>query len=344
MGPDALMTHLRTLARNVKGKLKRLSQTQPGPLILMYHRISEAKPDPWRLAVSPNLFDEQLALLKKRRNVLPLVEFGLLHRGGRLPAKAVAITFDDGYACNAHTAAPLLAKHGAPATIFLATGWISSPKEFWWDALERIISVTAVERLELSLQSEKIVVELGKPGQCGAARIWDATAEPRNSRQAAYLHLWTRLRLVRDEECQQAMASLHQQAGVSEIARESHRIMTAAEVQQAAASGLIEIGAHSVTHRVLSGRSREEQSSEICLSRDACRDLVSHSPRAFAYPFGDYDDDTLAATADAGFQIACTTTACCISRRTERLEMPRLQVNGWNSMELIAAMRNLDRA
>ena len=137
------MTRFQGLARNVKARLKRLLQTRPAaPLILMYHRIAEAKVDPWRLAVSPNLFDEQLALLKKRRIVLPLVEFGLLHRGGRLPAKAVAITFDDGYACNALAAAPLLAKHSAPATIFLATGWISSPKEFWWDALERIISAT----------------------------------------------------------------------------------------------------------------------------------------------------------------------------------------------------------
>ena len=51
------------------------------------------------------------------------------------------------------------------------------------------------------------------------------------------------------------MTSLHQQAGVSEIARQSHRIMTAAEVRQTAASGLVEIGAHSVTHPVLSGLS-----------------------------------------------------------------------------------------
>jgi peptidoglycan/xylan/chitin deacetylase (PgdA/CDA1 family) len=308
----------------------------------MYHRIAEAKVDPWRLAVSPNLFDEHLALLKKRRVVLPLVEFGVLHRGGRLPAKAVAITFDDGYACNAHTAAPLLVKHGAPATIFLATGWISSPKEFWWDALERIISITSVERLELLLHSGNIVVELGKPDQYSAAGIWDATAEARNSRQAAYLDLWTRIRLVRDEERRRAMTSLHQQAGVPEVARQSHRIMTAAEVRQTAASGLIEIGAHSVTHPVLSGLSREEQSSEIRLSRDACRDLVSHSPRTFAYPFGDYDDDTLAATADAGFEVACTTMASYVGRRTETLKMPRLQVNGWNAKELVAAMHNLD--
>jgi peptidoglycan/xylan/chitin deacetylase (PgdA/CDA1 family) len=339
------MTRFRGLARNVKARLKHLLQTRPpAPLILMYHRIAEAKVDPWRLAVSPNLFDEQLALLKKRRIVLPLVEFELLHRGGRLPAKAVAITFDDGYACNALAAAPLLAKHGVPATIFLATGWISSPKEFWWDALERIISTTSVERLELSLQSETIAIELGKPDQHRDARIWDATAEPRNARQAAYLDLWTRLRLAGDEQRRRAMTSLHQQAGVSEIARQSHRIMTAAEVRQTAASGLVEIGAHGVTHPVLSGLGREEQSSEIRLSRDACRDLVSHSPRAFAYPFGDYDDDTLAATADAGFQIACTTKACCIGRHTESLQMPRLQVNGWNARELVGAMRNLDRA
>jgi peptidoglycan/xylan/chitin deacetylase (PgdA/CDA1 family) len=59
-------------------------------------------------------------------------------RQGALPAGAVAVTFDDGYADNLANAAPLLVEFGVPATMFLSTGAIVNGCEFWWDDLERI--------------------------------------------------------------------------------------------------------------------------------------------------------------------------------------------------------------
>jgi peptidoglycan/xylan/chitin deacetylase (PgdA/CDA1 family) len=308
----------------------------------MYHRIADAKADPWRLAVPPALFDEQLDFLKRHRMVLPLVEFGRLHRRGRLPAKAVAITFDDGYACNARTAAPLLEKHRLPATIFVATGPISSQEEFWWDALEHIILSTEAESLEVPINGTVIPIKLGRRDDPDDAINWNA-AVPVTTRQAAYLDLWWRLRQAGEETRRIAIATLHRQVGTASRARGSHRAMTMDELRETAASRLIEIGAHTVTHPVLSRLTRAEQLSEIIRSRDFCHNQAGYEPRAFSYPFGDYNDNTVAVVAEAGFEIACTVRETSVGRRAHKLEMPRLKVNAWSALELRTFMKNLER-
>jgi peptidoglycan/xylan/chitin deacetylase (PgdA/CDA1 family) len=66
------------------------------PIILLYHRIADLAVDPWQLAVAPDHFEEQLAVLCKIREPLAMTEFLDRLEEGRLPANAVCITFDDG--------------------------------------------------------------------------------------------------------------------------------------------------------------------------------------------------------------------------------------------------------
>ena len=103
------------LVRAGKRSLRRLRPLlAPGPAILMYHRIADESFDPWGLAVSPENFADQIDWLKQNRTILSLPDFVELHRQGQLPRNATALTFDDGYACNADVAVPLLEKLGIP--------------------------------------------------------------------------------------------------------------------------------------------------------------------------------------------------------------------------------------
>ena len=94
---------------------------------------------PGILHVTPPEFERQLRRLRSK-TVLPLREFARLHIENRLPRNAVAITFDDGYACNALVAAPMLASFGFPATFFVVSDVIARTEEFWWDELELIFN------------------------------------------------------------------------------------------------------------------------------------------------------------------------------------------------------------
>jgi peptidoglycan/xylan/chitin deacetylase (PgdA/CDA1 family) len=86
--------------------------------ILCYHSVDPDWPSP--LAVPPAEFDAQCAWLGKRSTVVSLEDaITRLDPKGRLPSGTAAITFDDGYAGLAPHAAPILARHALPATVFV---------------------------------------------------------------------------------------------------------------------------------------------------------------------------------------------------------------------------------
>ncbi|MDP1007558.1 polysaccharide deacetylase family protein, partial [Klebsiella pneumoniae] len=69
-------------------------------------------------------FDAILGWLRSWFNVLPLDEAAQRLKDGSLPARAAALSFDDGYADNHDIALPLLQKHGLPCSFFIATGFL----------------------------------------------------------------------------------------------------------------------------------------------------------------------------------------------------------------------------
>lgn len=327
------MSRIRRIARKVRNRLatagRRTFGLPAGPAILMYHRVNEPGYDPWDLAVTPARFDEQLAWLKRRRTVLPLVEFAERHARGDLPRDAIAITFDDGYACNGHNAAPLLAAHGLPATVFLATSAISAEHEYWWDDLERIVVGAPVTSMNVEVDGQRHAFDLGAVGDLHA---------PNPQRQAAYKALWQAMRLLDPVERRALLADLAQRHGMPSARRSSHRSMTREEIQTLAAEGVISFGAHSVNHPALSELSREEQRIEIETSREVCAELLGSTPSTFAYPFGDYSDVTVDVVRDAGFAVAVTTDADVVRKGADRLRLPRLQVGDWPARRLSAVL------
>jgi peptidoglycan/xylan/chitin deacetylase (PgdA/CDA1 family) len=91
-----------------------------GVPVLLYHAFGDEEN---RYVVSQAAFARQLRLLAVLRyRVRSYAEVAHLLREGRLPPpRTIVLTFDDGYADNADIAAPLLERHGFPATIFVVS-------------------------------------------------------------------------------------------------------------------------------------------------------------------------------------------------------------------------------
>ena len=295
------------------------------PVILMYHRVADESFDPWGLAVHPARFAEQMEWLANNRELLPLVEFSRRHQAGTLSPTAVAVTFDDGYACSAEVAAPLLDRLGIPATVFLPTALIRRGREFWWDELERI--VLGSTRSHLSLNGKAVALGPKAAGD----RSWPPDAAPRTERQKAFDLFWSELRPLRDAERGILLDQLRVEAEIPLRPRQSHRPMSALEARSLAPTNL-EVGSHGLTHPDLLGLSDPEKHNEIGGSIDDCAQLVGEVPRAFAYPYGRHDPKSEQMAAESGYDCACTAESGFVGRSSGNFALPRLAVGNWDTL------------
>jgi len=82
----------------------------------------------------PDVFAEHCAWLAAHRPLVDLEEaVKRMDASGRLPRRAVAVTFDDGFASLYDEALQVLRVHNVPATVFLVSGTLSSePQSVDW--------------------------------------------------------------------------------------------------------------------------------------------------------------------------------------------------------------------
>jgi len=282
--------------------------------ILVYHTIADAERDPFGITVAPADFDGQMGVLARRFNVLSLEQLGAGLQRGRLPDRAVVVTFDDGYANNLTAALPSLTAHGVPASLFVATGYIDQGREFWWDEIERLTADNADG-------DRAPVLELEVSGSSLRADMSDGIAAARE------ISLWLQGRPAGGVE--DGLEQLRRWAGNSagQPPRETHRPMTLEELRELAGSGQFEIGAHTRHHFRLGAQTEDVQRDEIAGSRDDLKAWLGAAPTVFAYPFGnpsgDYTPGTVAVVEQLGFELALSGWPGLTERSTSRYELPR---------------------
>jgi peptidoglycan/xylan/chitin deacetylase (PgdA/CDA1 family) len=265
---------------------------QPRAVVLMYHRVAEGVVDPFSLCVSPHNFQAQLDVLTERYRVLRLEDILARLQEGNLPSRAVAITFDDGYADNAHAAADLLARSETPATVFVTSGYLNGKREYWWDELVRLVfesrsdpSLWVAEDPELS-----------------------SACQPGAGKEEIIRQLQPLLRGQSPDRLDATLARIAVRAGLERIVRETHRPMSAAECAALANGGLVTIGAHTIHHAWLSALSEADQQKELRESKRALEEITGAPVRTMAYPYGrkeSVSSQTLGLVRDAGFTAAC---------------------------------------
>lgn len=273
--------------------------------ILAFHRVNDDD-DPFMPALPTGLFAARMEHIARYYDVLPVDELVDRLHAGRLPRKALALTFDDGYRDNLTHAAPVLARYGLPATVFLTTGLIGTQSVAWFDRLA--LALKATTRRELSLE--------GRP-----ALPLRSTAERLQALQSALRHLKRRSDAERRAGVERIVTDLDGRG----LELPKHLMLTWDEA--AALRGLgISIGAHTVTHPILSRLSPEEAWYEINGSKEAIERGLGLTPRAFAYPNGgreDCSETVVGLVARAGFSCAVTTQRGLNTRRTPLMELRR---------------------
>jgi peptidoglycan/xylan/chitin deacetylase (PgdA/CDA1 family) len=326
---------IRTRLRSV---VYRIWPPEPKPLILTYHRIADEPVDFFRLAVSPTRFEEQLEILRRTRHPLPLAQFVRDLVSGTLPPNAVALTLDDGYLDNLEAGKPRLAAADVPATVFLATGFVDRPERFWWDELASLILLTRSPRsFELTVRGESMQFDFGiepagrEDGTMRAALL--------TRRHEAVWRLRQALRLLEDEERRAIMSKIRSVFARHDCSSGLSRAMTSEEVRALVADGLVTVGAHTITHPVLTEIGAAACYREISGSKLACEAIIGESVASFAYPYGDFDGRAREAVKTAGFKFACSTRNGPAVSTSDIFALPRIHVLNWGGDAFEQALR-----
>ncbi len=289
----------------------------------MYHRVAVLSYDPWGLAVSPNNFASQVRRMSRTNVVLSMRDFVTYYAEGRLPAKAVAITFDDGYVDNLTEAVPILQAFRAPATLFLATGPMTGGRSYWWDELASIVFDPAPLQGQVMIGQRQEQLTLGRAEAADAElRRWRAWNPPQSARQALYYQLWKELRVLPPATVNAAITELRELRG--EVQTASGRPMSAPEVKRLASDATFSLAGHTVDHADLPSMPDEEVSRQILQGRQQIAGLVGENVVGFAYPYGRFTEKTRHLVREAGFEWACTTEAGYVSQACDRFALPRL--------------------
>ena len=85
-----------------------------------------------------------------------------------------------------------------------------------------------------------------------------------------------------------------------------------------------EIGAHTLTHPMLTRLTLRDAREEIFVSKRKLEDLFGVPVRHFAYPFGDRNDAVRDLVEEAGYETACTTDFGMNTAATPPLDLKRL--------------------
>jgi len=282
-------------------------------LILCYHGLSLRDEHEWAgyLFMTADRFRERLACLRNlKAHVLPLGEAVNRLQAGSLPARSVALTFDDGFYDFLLHGVPILSEFAFPCTLYLTTYY--SGLKFpvvnliidyllWKSGLEWIDfpDQGIVKPMPMRNWAERLEVGRVLLEWCESAGF-DTRAKDEFARQIAQ-----RFGIDYDDILRSRIA----------------QILTPEEAAAAAGAG-VDIQLH--THRHRTPRNRELFLREITDNRRRIREITGKSPVHFCYPSGVYAADFLPWLRDCGVQTATTCESGFALADSEPLLLPRV--------------------
>ncbi len=289
--------------------------------VVNYHRVLAAI-DPM-LPGEPDVatFRWQMELLARCFNVMPLHEAMVALESGEAPPRAVCITFDDGYRSVHDLALPVLREFGLPATVFVTSGYVGQGS-MWNDRIIEAVQTLPAGQLDLS--------ELG----LGAYRLGNA-----HERLAALDTLTERSKYLPPAARRGLIERLETLVG-SGMAQ---GLMLTRDMVVALDANGVEIGAHTVSHPILTSLDDDSARLEISAGKEQLEAILGKPVRFFAYPNGkvgkDFDQRHMDMVRAAGFDAAFTTEVGALTRDQNRYQLPRSRP--WDATPLLFGLRLL---
>lgn len=248
-----------------------------------------------------NWFESVLLILKRRYNLVPMSEIESSFYMKTKLVNACHITIDDG--CNSFydNMYPVLKKHNVPATIFISPQICKNQENFWFqeikgynnDELKRIIAEDL--DIDLRLITEFPVTTILKT--LNLDKIWEIISLYRNK---------------------------------FDVGQRRSMNMSIEVIKEINNDDLITIGAHTMSHPILSNETRIQSEKQIKDSINDLSAILDKEIKYFAYPNGtpniDFGSREIEFLKDVNVKIAVSTDVRTFTKKDDPLSIPRISL------------------
>lgn len=278
---------------------------RPRHSTLIFHRVPRER-DPMS-PTEPDAvwFRGLIRMLAANFELISLSEALRRAEADALSGRTVSITFDDGYADNFLVALPILEEFCAPATFFVASGFIDGGR-MWNDSI-----IETVRRLPSGVH-EVPDFDAGPV----ALSDWDS----RRAAASAIITAWKHLPPSERQSRVDALAALA--AGLPD-----DLMMSRQQLRALGQSPCAVIGGHTQTHPILATLDEAQARDEIQGGKRDLEEWLQAEVSLFAYPNGKRGRDYLPAHAGivqaAGFSAAVATDWGVMTADSDRFAIPR---------------------
>lgn len=285
-------------------------------VILTYHSV---RPELEQAAdwVGPGItharqvFSRQMELIATRFNPVTLDDVLLFLNGeNKLPEYPVVVTFDDGFLDNVEVAAPVLNQYGIRAAFYLTVGLIGSREAPWYSRLRHAVLTTKRNSWKSSLHG----------------REWDLRSPA--ERDTALLAAYDACAPLVKEAQREAVTTIQRELDVPSELPQRRMMMNWEEAKSLRRAGHV-VGSHTVTHpNVAYIKDADDLRSELGESKRMIEEQLGEAVEHFSYPHPaltpQWNEKTVAATREAGYASAVTTTKGPVRRGSNPLALRRI--------------------
>ncbi len=225
------------------------------------------------------------------------------------------LTFDGGYRDVVTHAAPVLARHQYPLTVYVPTGFIDGIAPMWWLALEQVI-----------LRHDRIGLVVN-----GAERHFELSGTRQKQELFSFLGGW--MRSLAPAELSHAIGDLCRRYSVDAAALSRAAALQWLDLRALARDPQVEIGSATVSYPVLTTLDTATAAREMRMGRQVAEAALDHAVKHFAFPFGDrasIGHREIRLAEEAGFASAVTTQARVVRPQdpASPYALPRLSWDG----------------
>ena len=242
--------------------------------------------------ITPEFLDRAIAAIKRwKLDIVSIDEACRRAAAPRAPRRFVCLTFDGATADFMAHAYPLLARHGVPFTVYVATAFADGVGEAWWLALEQLIARN--DRVALVMDGEDCRFEMPEAGQ--KLQLYDVLAG------------W--LRKLPPADLSAAIHDLCKRYAVDLASLSHEAFMDWNDLASLGADPLATLGCATVNYLLLQNLDDAAALREMSMGRAVAEAALHRNVSHFAYPFGDrasFGDRHVMLAKQAGFASAVT--------------------------------------